>query len=223
MDRPAMDSTDFASARTHMVDSQVRPNKVTDRRILDAMRRLPRETFVPASLSARAYADEDVPLGNGRVLLEPMVMARLAQAADVRPGEKVLVVAAGGGYGAALLAAMGAKVTALEEDPALLAIARAALAGTAGVELVQGRLTEGWPAGGPYDLVFVEAAAEVFPPALTAQAKPEGRLVGIRVVVGRVGQAVIGTLVGGELLLRPLFDCASPPAPAFRAPAGFVF
>ena len=219
-----MDNPDFAAARTHMVDSQVRPNKVADRRILEAMRRLPRERFVPAALAARAYADEDVPLGNGRVLLEPMVMARLAQAAAIEPGEKVLVVGAGGGYGAALLAAMGAKVTALEEDAALVALARGALAGTAGVDLMQGKLGEGWAAGGPYDVVFVEAAAENFPAALTAQVKPAGgRLVGIHVVAGRVGQAVLGTIAGGGLLLRPLFDCASPPAPAFRAPAEFVF
>ena len=107
-----------------MVDSQIRPNKVVDPRILRAMRELPRERFVPTALRSLAYADEDVPLGNGRALMEPMVLARLVQIAAPVAGERVLVVGAGGGYGAAVLAACGANVTALEEDEALLGLAR---------------------------------------------------------------------------------------------------
>ncbi len=106
-----------------MVDSQIRPNKVNDPRILEAMRRLPRERFVPETAAAMAYVDEDVPLGNGRFLMEPMVIARLIQTTRPLPGEAALVVGAGTGYGAALLAACGARVTALEDDPALIAIA----------------------------------------------------------------------------------------------------
>ena len=105
----------FAEARNRMVDSQVRPNKVTDPRIIAAMRRLPRERFLPPHLAALAYADEDVPLGEGRVLIEPTVIARLVQLTAVAAGERALVVAAGTGYGAALLAACGARVTALED------------------------------------------------------------------------------------------------------------
>jgi protein-L-isoaspartate(D-aspartate) O-methyltransferase len=97
----------FADARANMVDSQVRPNKVTDPRILHAMRTLPRERFLPPALASLAYADEDVPLGNGRVLMEPMVLARLLQIAAPMPGEVALVVGAGTGYGAAVLAACG--------------------------------------------------------------------------------------------------------------------
>ena len=101
--------TDFSAARTLMVDGQVRPNKVTDARVLAAMGSLPRERFVPADRTALAYSDEDVPLGGGRYLVEPMVIARLVQIAAVRTGERALVVGAGTGYGAALLAACGAK------------------------------------------------------------------------------------------------------------------
>ena len=111
-----------------MVDSQIRPNKVSDPRVLAAMRHIPRERFLPSRLAVLAYADEDVPLGNGRALMEPMVLARLVQLAAPTAGEKALVVAAGTGYGSALLAACGAQVTALEEDEALLAIAGPALA-----------------------------------------------------------------------------------------------
>ncbi len=219
-----MHSTDFTAARTMMVDSQVRPNKVTDKRIVDAMRAIPRERFVPPAAAALAYADEDVPLGQGRVLLEPMVIARLVQLAAVEAGQTVLVIAAGTGYGAALLAACGAVVTALEEDRALLAIARTALTGTAGVTLVEGPLAEGWASGGPYDVVFLEGAAEEMPAAWSAQVKPQGgRFVGIQANAGRVSQAVSGALSGGRLALLPRFDCATPKLPGFRRVAGFVF
>src|SRR6476619_4897977 len=106
----------FADARNHMVDRQIRPTKVTDPRIIAAMRRLPRERFLPPRLASLAYADEDVPLGEGRVLIEPAVIARLVQLAAIATGERALVVAAGTGYGAALLAACGARVTALEDS-----------------------------------------------------------------------------------------------------------
>ena len=214
----------FAAARTHMVDSQVRPNKVTDPRIIAAMRALPREAFVPAGVAALAYADEDVPLGNGRVLLEPMVVARLVQLAAVEPGQKVLVIAAGTGYAAALLAACGAAVTAVEDDKSLLAIARTALAGISGVTLVEAPLAEGCAKSGPYDVVFLDGAAETMPDAWAAQVKPQGgRFVGIQANAGRVSQAVSGALSGGRLALLPRFDCATPKLPGFRAAAGFVF
>lgn len=225
---------DFATARAMMVDSQVRPNKVTDPRVLAAMRRLPREAFVPPGAAARAYADEDVPLGNGRYLMEPMVIARMVQTAAIRPGDRALVVAAGTGYGAALLAECGAAVTALEEDEALLAIARSALAiagpPAAGqpVALVSGPLARGWNAAGPYDLVLVEGAVEEVPAALISQLRPSatgragGRLLVVRHRDG-VGQAMLGERVGDALSLQPVFDCATPLLPALRRAPGFVF
>ena len=218
-----MHDTDFTAARTIMVDSQVRPNKVNDRRILDAMKALPRERFVPPHAAALAYADEDVPLGGGRVLLEPMVIARLVQAAAVVPGERVLVVASGTGYGAALMAACGGVVTALEDDKALLAIARSALAGHS-VTIAEGAPAAGWASGGPYDVVFLEGAAEQIPEALAAQVKQAGgRFIGITSTDGRTAQAVSGMRAGAGLALRPLFDCATPRLPGFRQAAGFVF
>jgi len=222
-----MDATEtgFQTARAMMVDSQVRPNKVTDRRIVDAMRWLPREKFVPANCRALAYSDEDVPLGNGRYLTEPMVVARLVQLAEISPGERVLVVAAGTGYSAALLAACGAQVTAVEDAADLLSIARPALAANApGVTLVTTAPSEGHPAGGPYDVVFVDTAAELVPEALGRQVKRQGgRFVGILSTGARVGHAVIGVPAGEGLSLRPVFECATPALPAFRRVAGFIF
>src|SRR5450755_4782710 len=101
-------------ARHRPVDSQIRPKRAYDPRILDATRRLPRDRFLPDTLTALAYADQNVPLGGGRVLLQPMALARLLQAAAPLAGEKALVLGAGSGYSAALLAALGCEVTALE-------------------------------------------------------------------------------------------------------------
>ena len=221
MDRP---SVTFETARSLMVDGQVRPNKVSDQRIISAMRSLPRERFVPPQMASLAYADTDVPLGNGRVLIEPMAIARLVQLAGVRGGERTLVVGAGPGYGAALLAACGAKVTALEEDPALVALARVALAGVPGVTLVTGPLADGWKAGAPYDVLFVEGAVEEIPPAFVAQLRAgSGRLVAVRVTGGRPGQAVFGEVSAAGLTVQPAFDCAASLLPGLRLAPGFVF
>ena len=165
----------FTEARNNMVDSQVRPNKVADPRILAAMRRLPRERFAPAGLASLVYADADVPLGRGRVLLAPMVIARLVQLTAVAEGERALVVAAGPGYGSALLASCGARVTALEDDPALLAQARLELAELApGVSLISGPLAAGWPAGAPYDVILIEGAVVDIPRAVGEQLRRDG-------------------------------------------------
>jgi protein-L-isoaspartate(D-aspartate) O-methyltransferase len=220
-----MDSGDLTEARNNMVDSQVRPNKVADPRILAAMRRLPRERFVPPSLASLAYADTDVPLGRGRVLLEPMVIARLVQLTAVAEGERALVIAAGPGYGSALLASCGARVTALEDDPALLAQARLLLGELApGVSLVSGPLAAGWPAGAPYDVILIEGAVTDIPPAVSEQLREGGgRLVAICTGGGTGGQAVLAEATMGGLRKQPMFDCASPPIPMLASAPAFVF
>lgn len=220
---------DTATARNHMVNSQVRPNKVNDTRILEAMRQIPRERFLPPLAALLAYVDEDVPVGGGRFLLEPMVIARLVQAAAARPADRGLVVGAGTGYGSALLAACGAQVTALDDDPNLQAIARTALATLApSVALVTGPLAAGWKAGAPYDFVLIEGAAEEIPPALTEQVKREGgRIVAVRAFPGGVSHAAFGEVVavpgGAKVAWQALFDCATPVLPALRRVPGFVF
>jgi protein-L-isoaspartate(D-aspartate) O-methyltransferase len=213
----------FAEARNRMVDSQIRPNRVNDPRIIAAMRRLKRERFLPPGRDVLAYADQDVPLGNGRVLLEPMAIARLVQLAAPMQGEHALVVAAGTGYGAALLAACGPRVTALEEDPALLAIARQALTELApDVSVVSGSLSAGWPGGAPYDVILLEGAVREIPPALARQLRNNGgRLVTVLCADGRTSQAVLAESTGVGLRAQPMFDCATAllpsliPAPAF--------
>ena len=223
---------DFAAARDRMVDGQVRPNKVIDPRVIRAMRTLPRERFLPPALASLAYADEDVPLPGGRALMEPMVIARLAQLARVRDGDRVLVVGAGPGYGAALLSACGGAVTALEQDEALLAIARAILPQTApAVVLKAGPLAEGVP--GAWDVIMIEGAVREIPPAIALLLNPQGgRLVTV-LAQGRgmrpgVGSGVLAEpLRPGEpnavLRARAEFDCATPLLPAFLTRPEFRF
>ncbi len=110
--------TVFEAARVHMIESQIRTNKVTDDRLLAAMGEIRRELFVPEQLQPVAYVDDDLPLGGGRYLMEPMVAARLLQAASVERADIALVVGAGAGYEAAVLARLARAVVALEEDPA---------------------------------------------------------------------------------------------------------
>lgn len=220
---------DYAAARDHMVDGQVRPNKVIDPRIIRAMRQLPRERFLPPVLASRAYADEDVPLPGGRALMEPMVIARLVQLLRVVANEAVLVLGAGSGYGAALLAACGARVTALEDDPGLLALARAALPAVApGVALVEGPVAAGWPGGAPYDAILIEGAVPGIPDSLAALLRPDtGRIAAVQARQGFPGQGVLAEAVhvGAETRLRAqaFFDCATPMLPQFAPAPAFTF
>jgi protein-L-isoaspartate(D-aspartate) O-methyltransferase len=226
----------LTDARNRMVDSQVRPNRVSDPRILDAMRQLPRQRFLPDALLALAYADQNVPLGGGRVLLQPLVLARLVQAAEPAAGDKVLVVAAGTGYSAALLAALGCDVTALEEPGTLLDLAKTALAATAPmVRLVAGPLQAGWPGGAPYDIILIDGAVPEVPANLANQLNRQtGRLLTIvapnpgtggvpNFGIQRSGLAMQAEPTPSGVSLRALFDCLCPILPAFAVAPVFEF
>jgi protein-L-isoaspartate(D-aspartate) O-methyltransferase len=215
---------DAAVARRLMVDGQVRTADVTDAALLDAMLMLPREHFLPPSLAQLAYLDSDIPIGNGRALLKPMVLAKLIQAAQVRVEDRVLDVGCGTGYSAAVLTRLAGAVTALEEDAELARQAKEALAtsGAASVEVVVGPLTAGWLAGAPYDVILLDGAAENVPDALGRQLKAGGRLVGVQ---GRppAAKGTIYHLIDGRLVGRPVFDAAARLLPGFEAPPTFIF
>lgn len=216
---------DFAAARRFMVDGQIRTNKVTDEALLEALSHLPREQFVPAALRARAYVDDDLPLGNGRFMMEPMVLARLVQTLEGKPGDKALVVGANTGYSAALMAGLGVQVTALESDASLGEAARSALAGLTlqgSVEYVAGNLTDGCAARGPYRNILVEGAVEHVPEALTSQIEDGGRLATVMVEKG-VGRAVLLTRTGANVSRRVLFDANVHLLPGFSLPRAFRF
>ena len=155
--------TEFAAARRNMVDGQVRTADVTDPRIISAMLDVPREAFLPPAKAALAYLDLDVPLGNGRCLMKPMVLAKLIHAADLAATDRVLDAGCVTGYAAAVLARIAGQVVALEQDAGLAQAARAALSPLPNVTVQSGPLTEGWPAGRPYDAILVEGATEFAP------------------------------------------------------------
>ncbi|MBC7431295.1 MAG: protein-L-isoaspartate O-methyltransferase [Rubritepida sp.] len=214
------------AARKFMVDGQLRPNKVTDARVLAAMGRLPREAFVPAACHARAYADDAVPLCPGRAMMAPMVLARLVQAAEPALGQSALVVGAATGYAAAVLAHMGLVVTALEQDSALQALAQPALAAAlpgARPRLALGSLVDGHPAGAPYDVILLDGAVGQLPPALEAQLAEGGRIVGVFDRPGQVATAMLGRKLAGRIFLTPIMDAYAPGLPGFVPAPGFVF
>ena len=217
--------TDFADARRHMVDGQVRPSDVTDLRVISAMLEVPRENFTPPQSTSIAYLDLDLPVGEGagapRSMLKPIVLAKMLNAAQIEPTDKVLDVGCATGYTAALLARIAGEVVALEEDPGLARTATAGLAGQSNVTVVSGPLVDGWAQGAPYDLILLEGATEIEPQSLCKQLKDGGRLV---CVLGTApGAAMIYRRAGDDFGSRPVFGAAAPVLPGFVKPKAFTF
>ena len=218
----------FATARQKMVDGQVRTNDVTDTRILEAMLALPRELFVPESRRALAYLDLDLDVSEGdgakRFMMKPQVIAKLLQAAEIVPTDKVLVVGSATGYAAALASRLAAKVTATESDPLLVAKGKEILGqlGFANVTVKAGAAAEGDEADAPYNVIVLNGATEVVPERLFAQLAEGGRLVGV-FAASKPARATIVTKSHGDLGHRPLFDAAAPVLPGMEHVPSFVF
>jgi len=215
---------DYPAARQHMIDSQVRTNKVTDASVIAALSALPREQFVGESHRKLAYIDRPVPMGAGRRMMEAMYLGRLLQAAELELDEKALVVGAGTGYAAAALSRLVSRVVALESSAELAARARTVLAGLelTNVSVVEGELAGGWPSEAPFDFILIDGAVEMVPDALTAQLADGGRLACI-VMKGSIGHAALIERADGVLTRRDLFDAESDVLPGFARPQRFVF
>lgn len=213
-----------AATRRHMVDTQLRPNDVTDLKLLDAFDMVPRERFAPET--ALAYSDHDIVVQTAprRYLPRATGLAKMMHAAEIRASDSVLIVGAGTGYAAAIAAQLAAKVVALEAEPALADAARATLdaLGLGAVTVVTGALAEGAPAAGPFDVILIDGAAGHVPPALTAQLKDGGRLVVVE-GAGLSGQARLYLRRGGDVAARYLFNWAMPSLPGLQPAQEFVF
>lgn len=217
-------------ARINMVESQVRPNDVTDPRILAAMLDLPRENFVPAERRALAYSDRDVQVksaganGPARQLLAPMTLGRMIQAANVQSGELVLDIGCGTGYSSAILSCLADSVVALECDEGLAAFASDVLPALqiANVAVVTGPLQEGYPSEGPYDVILVNGEIAAVPETLCAQLKEGGRLVA---VLNKDGVRRIWVFLrsGTQTTGVASHNAAAPALPGFEAQEHFVF
>lgn len=216
---------DFAKARRNMVESQLRTNRVVDPAVVGAMGDVPRELFVPENIAPMAYVDEDLPIGAGRYLMEPMVLGRLLQAAQPNAEDAVLLIGCGLGYCAAILGKLCGTIFALESDSAVAAKATALLSrqGADNVVVVEGPLQKGWSAEAPYSLILFNGAVSEVPQAIIEQLAEGGRIVAVIAGDAGPGQATLIGRRGGVIFRRTLFDANTPVLPDFIKSTGFVF
>jgi protein-L-isoaspartate(D-aspartate) O-methyltransferase len=220
----------FAAARLNMVEGQLRPNAVRDERILTMLETLPRELFVPERLASVAYIDESLPVGPGRFLLPPMILARLLQAVAVRPDDKALDIAPATGYSTAALAKLAAHVVAVEADAELQRWATAVL-GALEIDNAEIRLApmqQGWKTQAPYDVIFINGAVDAVPDSLLLQLKDGGRLAVVVRYYGaahaaHIGEARLYERSGETVTYKTLFDANVALLPSFANEPAFTF
>jgi protein-L-isoaspartate(D-aspartate) O-methyltransferase len=222
--------TDYKAERAAMIESQIRPNNVTDVRLLEALYLTPRERFVPPSLRSLAYMDGPLrvePPHDGqpaRYLLSPMVLARLVQIARVKPQDRILDIGPATGYSTAILAQLGKEVVAVENDAGLLAIAKDALESEeiSGVKTVANPLSEGAPDDGPFDVIFVNGRLTEAPEKLLKQLAPGGRLVAL-IGTEVSAKAKLFTRIDDTIQTVTQFDAGAPALPGFEKKTEFAF
>ncbi|ETX28794.1 protein-L-isoaspartate O-methyltransferase family protein [Roseivivax isoporae] len=214
---------DQATRRRMMVDTQVRPADVTKFPIIAALLKIPREAFLPADRSEAAYISENVPLAEGRVLLEPRTFAKMLDALAITQDMLVLDVGAGMGYSSAVIAELAEAVVALEEDEDLAKEAESLLVEhhADNAILHRGPLAEGAAEHGPYDAIIIEGAVETVPPALIDQLKDEGRIA-VLFQEGRLGVVRIGYKLDGHVSWRFVFNAGAPVIPGFEKETSFA-
>ena len=218
---------DFERKRTIMVDRQIRPNDVTDPRVLSAFLAVPREEFVSSSQQELAYMDEDIPVSNTddqRFLMEPTALAKLVQLAGIREDDIVLDVGCATGYSTAILSQLCGSVVALETDESLAEQASETLIRLAfdNAAVVTGDLPAGYAKEAPYDVIFVGGAVDCVPGALIDQMKTGGRLVAVE-GHGNTARARLYLREDDGAAARTAFNCALMPLPGFSKEAVFQF
>lgn len=208
---------DFAAARTAMVESQLRPQGVTDPAVLGAMATVPREAFLPPETRPLAYVDRALPIGEGRFLAAPAVLGALLDQMMPARGQRALVVGAGTGYSAAVLDAIGLQVTALESAAGLAEQARAN-----GLDVVEAPLETGVTKAAPYDQILIDGAVEYIPDAIVEQLANGGHL-GAALIDRGITRLIVGRKAAGAFGYLSLTDAGVPPLPGFARPRAFTF
>ena len=212
---------DSAQQRANMVATQLRTNDVTDARLIKAILAVPREDFVPVSLAPLAYMEGCIALGKGRVLPDIRSFGKMAQLAGIASQDRVLDVGCGTGYSTAVFSQLAAHVIGLEQEGELAAIAAEHLRASASAEIARGKMSEGLPAKGPFDVIFLNGAVERTPDILTGQLANRGRLVCV-VRDGAAGHARIYVKNDGAIGERAAFDAHLPVLPGFEKARSFA-
>lgn len=215
--------TDYATRRTVMVDTQVRPSDVTKFPIIDAMLSVPREAFVPQRLREAAYLGENLDLGEGRVVLDPRILAKMLDALDIQPDDLVLDIGPAYGYSSAVIARLAEAVVAVEPEAELAEEAQRLMAehDADNVIVQQADLTAGAPDHGPYDVVLLQGGVERLPETITAQIKQGGRIACL-FMKGQLGVVRIGYKSDGWISWRESFDAGAPVLPGFEHKSEFA-
>ncbi len=213
----------FAERRRIMVDTQVRPADVTKYPILEAMLAIPRESFVPDSEVEAAYADRNLPLGEGREIFEARTLAKILDALDVSGDELVLDIGCGLGYSTAVISRMAQMVIGVEDENFAASAQEALSDANADNAIVHtGDLIAGAAEHGPYDVIIIEGGVETLPDAITDQLKEGGRIATL-FMKGQLGEVKIGYKTAGKLSWRFAFNATAPVLPGFAAIAEFAF
>lgn len=218
-------STDYARARVNMVENQLRPNRIEDRTLIEAMLDVPRERFVPKPLRGVAYADEDLQLPGGGHLIEPLVLARLIEAARIRPQDVVLVLGCSTGYAGVVLARLAATVILLQPDAAAIAQTESLLEELAVDNVVVAAGADpsaGHPSQAPFDVILLVGSVEAVPPALLEQIGEGGRLVAV-IDDGRIGKGTVFIRLHGVIGSQVMFDAQIPRLPGLPQRVEFAF
>jgi len=215
---------DYVAARLNMIDSQVRTNSIRNPGLSTALAEVPRELFLPKAMRSYAYLDDNLDVG-GRWLIEPLVLARLLEAAGIRPGDMVLNVGDATGYATAVIARMAAFVVALDCDGDWVQKAGATLAelGINNVDFVHGPLPRGHAARAPYDAIVFCGSVDTVPAEILAQLAEGGRLVAVVGTASGQGRAVLVVRAGDGFGRREVFDASLPALPGMAAKPSFVF
>jgi protein-L-isoaspartate(D-aspartate) O-methyltransferase len=218
-------------ARFNMIKNQLEPAGVSDELLLNTLASIPRESFLPEALAANAYLDEDIPLNEERYLVEPRVIAKMLQAAEIKKGEKILDIACGTGYSAAIMAELGGQVVAVESDGELAELARRNLRELKSkVELFSTSLSGGYALKAQYDLIFINGSIELLSDDIAEQCAEGGRILAVKAheANGGIGVANLGTVtrwnkIDGQWHETKLFDASVPLLSDFRKKPQFQF
>ena len=218
-------SLNFEQARFNMIEQQIRPAEVLDYRVLDTIAATPREDFVPEDYRELAFSDINIPISNDEIMMKPIMEARLLQALDVQPGDKILEIGTGSGYFTALLAKLGQSVDSIDIDPALQQQAQTRLTaqGISNVSLIEGDAAHGWDESGSYDVIAITGSLPILPESMKQKLTVNGRLVAIIGTAPVMEATLITRLSDDQWTTDTLYETELPALKNAEQPQGFVF